>query len=760
MRLKINGKPIVHHHNCSPNRHGHKMTLQELHDFAVEALIDEYKRADYKEVVRHSEDFNSGADFSFRDLGTTICGKVVYAQDYKINLKNIDVTLLYSNYRKGNIVPRLYLASAYCTSSKDGALVCGGDYIFQFHAETVMLDEVNPELDEILSHTELVQKYIELWETGDTSIVLKYFHKNFRCYPVNCFNPSVSRKEYLLFFAENSRLSNHLKAFTMCLCKSTKTGEIGILVKCSNSEQNYIVSLKTEDGRIKRSWTHKATPEFIEYSPQQVLYQSHGDHISAIMPTSEFIKDLLPKLIHDSILYREIVINGQKIFSLRYVAGGYDFLTLFEQKAGDDSSEFVSAYPYLPGNTITVEIDSVLEWDNQLEATILCHVNDFRFAFFATDYYANRELYVANSIVNVNMSAIGIKVRPGEEGFSFEGQQALDFLVKIGKQPEINAKGEVEPINFSLKELVAFLNKDVKCPDEAEFQSPMSNIEQLSILGVRFNKADIFINRDNDVVIPIYFSEAQLGAPSINHPLSGWLWLMGRTQLSKDDNVIEELCSIGIKFRNAIRAYDFKNFNELNFLLKPLEGVSLPADFDLDAISIGDNFGSYMRLYATRNKREFKPQINSKGEVTNIMEEDMYLCGTVPNNVAKAIPPLEDFLIVSNTNAGIWSAFLLSVSYHILPLVRHAVNFAFDYIFSLEDVDRIYDVNCSKYRNKDILPLITYSNEDSGVLRISYWSFRSGLVRETYQFAWAHNAVEFNRIKHEVLIEYKSSIIF
>jgi hypothetical protein len=759
MKLIIKGKPIVHHHNCSPERIGSKMSQQELQDFAVEALIEEYKRANYKEVVRHSRDFNSGADFSFKDFGKTICGKVVYAQDFNINLNDIDLDLLYSNYCDGSIVPRLYLASARCTTSAFGVPVCGGDFVFDFHAETVMLDEVNPELDEILSHKELVQKYIELWETGDTSIVLKYFHKNFRCYPESRFNPFVSRKEYLFFFDRISSRANQDESFTMCICKNRRTNEIGILVKNQNYKNNYIISITTDEGRIKSSWTHKATEEYIEFHEKQELYQSHGDHINAIMPSELFIKELLPKVIRKSALYKKSYLHEHPVFSLRFNDNGIDFLSIFEKKDGKEASEFVSAYPYLPGNIVTVEIDTILEWDNQLEATVLCHIEDFHFAFFATDYYSNRDMYIVGSSVKLNLSALGLNVKLGEEGFSFEGQQAIDFLEKIGQEPEFNTNGEVEPLKFSLKELVAFLNKDDKCPDEAEFQSPIAKIEKISILGVNFNKGDIFINRDNDVVVPIYFSDAQL-APSTDHPISGWLWLMGCLNLSVKEQETINLTEIGNDFRYTIKSFDFEAFDELNFLLDPLKGISLPDGFDLDAISVGDRSGSTMHLYATKNEREFEPIIDSDGNVTNIMEDDMYLCGKVSYKVADAIPPLNRYLIVENSIAGVWSSFLLNMSEYFLPREWHAAYGARHFILSLEDLDDIKSVDCFKFRNTEILPSITYTNDNSGTIRVSYWRNYGGLIRDTYDFVWQDNTVKFTLKDSLTLVYYKSSIIF
>ena len=140
----------------------------------------------------------------------------------------------------------------------------------------------------------------------------------------------------------------------------------------------------------------------------------------------------------------------------------------------------------------------MLEWDNGIEATICCSVGDFRFAFFAMDYYENKKSYVAGDSLSMDVSALGCKVKEASRGFSFEGQQAVDWLAKIGQKPDIDQSGNIQPVKFSTEKLVAFLNHDERCPDEAEFQSPITSISSTLLLDVDFYLAEMTIFRNED----------------------------------------------------------------------------------------------------------------------------------------------------------------------------------------------------------------------------------------------------------------------
>ncbi len=754
MRLLINGKPIIHHHECPPDRIGQLMTAAELHDFAADSLTEEYRLYNQPGVVRHSEDFKSGADFSFKDFGETICGKVICLQNFDYTREKLDEELLSSNYETGNILPRLYFAHAKRVNSDGKSIVCGGDYIFTYLVKHFTYDDYD-EPDEKLSHTDLLLKYIELWETGDTSIAEIYFAPNFRCYSRQSFNQIVSREEYIKFFKFKAQRANHDNSLLMCLGRNVRTNEIVILARMAQFNHDFVVSVLTEDGIITASKTSRRTEEFVVYNPDEELYQAHKEHIDAIMPSEKFIKQL-PDMINSSIGFHTTYLDEYKIFALRHNNTDLDFITLI-QTGKSQNSQFITSFPYLTGETVTAEIVSVLVWNNKLEATIKCKINDFEFAFFATDYYMNRDFYTLGSKHRINLSALGLKVTSGDDGFSFTDQTAVDFLSKIGEKPTLNEDGDVEPVNFSLKELVYYLMTDDRCPDEAEFHSPIDHIERTAILGNDFYKADIILNRDSDISVPLYFPQSHIECPSSDHPIQGWLWLMGNLILSPEDEDTRTLSEIGADFYRAIYSRPFRDFVELNYLMHPLKDVSLPDGFDLDAVRVGDICDNYTQLYATRNERKFRPRFNQEGEVCNEMEDNMFLCNLVSDAVGKVIPPLEKNLIVLNTKAGIWSAFLLFVSKYILPKYKSdSINR--HYLFFLDDFAKYnalnfaaHDFNDEPIRNIENLPKMIYHSKNSGIIKVCYWDKLEGIISESYNFVWHDNKVVFSHSDYHIL---------
>ena len=270
------------------------------------------------------------------------------------------------------------------------------------------------------------------------------------------------------------------------------------------------------------------------------LYQTHGDHIDAIMPTSVFMKDYLQRVLSDSKVYRkvrtvvttdEIPSEKTDVVSLLHGQGNMSMLSLIAYSSQKESNIFMSTYPLLKGKSIQVIIDDVLEWDNGIEATICCSVGDFRFAFFAMDYYENKKSYVAGDSLSMDVSALGCKVKEASRGFSFEGQQAVDWLAKIGQKPDIDPSGNIQPVKFSTERQSVVLGKSVRCPDEAEFQSPITGISSTSLLNVDFYLADITISRGEDgsgINIPLYFRRDMFPTVKENDPVSGWIWVLGQ----------------------------------------------------------------------------------------------------------------------------------------------------------------------------------------------------------------------------------------
>ena len=203
----------------------------------------------------------------------------------------------------------------------------------------------------------------------------------------------------------------------------------------------------------------------MEEKNKNELYQNHGDHLDGIMDAEKFMKEHLQQVISQSIIWQKSHTNFSSdtmdneladVISLYYGTTDIGMLTTIASNPKEATNEFASIYPVMKGQTYRVKIERVIEWFNHIEATIICSIGEFDFAFFAIDYYKNKSYYVEGQELEIDLSTLGMKVRAGQKGFDFTGQQAIDFKAKTGEEPEYDENGEVKPIHFDLTNLVAF----------------------------------------------------------------------------------------------------------------------------------------------------------------------------------------------------------------------------------------------------------------------------------------------------------------
>lgn len=122
MRRIINGEPVFHCHQCSPDRVGKVMTEEELHDFAVEVLMSEYDDTN-SDVIKFDKKAPNEADFCFVNSGKQPCftgenlkGKavnvlVVYKDRLDADISDIDTTWMVEEYHRTGNIPRITIAN-------------------------------------------------------------------------------------------------------------------------------------------------------------------------------------------------------------------------------------------------------------------------------------------------------------------------------------------------------------------------------------------------------------------------------------------------------------------------------------------------------------------------------------------------------------------------------------------------------------------------------------------------------------------------
>ena len=268
------------------------------------------------------------------------------------------------------------------------------------------------------------------------------------------------------------------------------------------------------------------------------MYQTHGDHIEAVMDTESFIKDFLQQILSESKLSGKVQTDvaledpepyQTDVFSLQFGEPDLGFAAIIATDKSRTSNQFVSTYPVFFGKTLKAKVETVWIWSNRMEATVRCRYRSFSFSFFATDYFLHKDDYIPGKEIEIKLGAWGLRVEEADHGFSFEGQQAIDFLAKTGEKPDYDDQGNVIPVKFSTENLVAFFDLNEKCPDEPEFQSPAGTMRERSLLGIDFWETDIFIHRDHfDVKVPILFRKDMLPVAKDGMPLRGYMWIVGK----------------------------------------------------------------------------------------------------------------------------------------------------------------------------------------------------------------------------------------
>lgn len=798
MRRIKNGEPIFHTHKCSEDRKGKVMTAEELHEFAVQCLIEEYAETN-AEVIRYDKVHPSEPDFCFVNCGkrpnfTTLVEKkvnvlVVYKDDIDGDISDIDTSWLVDDYRSDDIIPRITFASAWCVANgcKGGKpAICGGDFFFKYYSVSALPNEENQELKNKLSPVELAVKYAEAWKQFDASILEPYLDKDFHYASDWVFDEMPCRAEFMEYFhaklETSSRSSNRQD---ISIGRNHQTEQVCLIF---NGKIVSVLVLETRNGRIISARMQEHNQKFKPFNPDDELYMNHGNHIDAIVPADELIQNYLGDIIKVSKFWKkartqvtseDMYEEVTDVFSLAFGEGNMKLLTTIAYNKQNNTNMFMSIYPVCEGVPIEVKIDKVIEWDNQVEATVCCSVGEIEFAFFAVDYYCNKRKYRMGQTLTIDLATLAMSAKEAQRSFSFEGQQAIDWLAKSGQTATYDENGNVEAVRFNLENMVAFLNTDSKCPDEAEFQSPVGPIETASILGVDFFKTMILIGRRNteegelSVSVPLYFRQDSFPEVKEDDPLSGWLWVTGSItgQHEPDETDSEEesanrLGKMAAEFETFMEDCEFDNFYNIMFVLDKLPLLEIRDGYELDAFQKGDSLGSRFQAYCCKAGSEVR-YVPSEG-VT--FDDSMYIQGTIGFDEAESVPDYMSYFHVPFTEEGIMQAWLLRNLTDFMPLGWHACYSSKTFVFETSRIEDMFNPENTSDRMKvseqvlaldleSLLPNVTIT-DNHAVLEYTYWNDWRGLVKITLDVEQNGDTIKFGEPDDEVLVAYKSGIRF
>lgn len=799
-----NGRPAIHKHGCSKEREGQVMTAEELHDFAVDVLMKEYAETGarvfkYEKVAGNEADFcfvNTGKNAQFRSgKGERSINVIVACKDgLTDDISGIDTSWLVDEYCRTGAFPRVTMAIWRCMSDEreDGRqAVCGGEFRFRYYSVSALPDQENEELECKLSPVELAAKYVEAWTQMDASIVAPYLDKDFHYGSFWVFDEMPCRKEYLDYF--EGKLAAMQRDGTqprVSVGRNHQNGKVALHLVQGNDRN--LLELDTEDGRITSACMNVDYGMYRTFDPEDELYMCHGDHLCSIMPAEELMSkhfhDMMDKAkpwrcVNKEVTTDEMYEEKTCVSSLVYGESDIRMLCIVAASTVTRQNEILAAYPYGRGVPVNVHIDKVIEWDNQVEATVICSVGEFSFAFFPVDYYCNKRLYRVGRTLSVDLAALAMEVREAQRGFQFDGQQTIDWLAKIGKSPDYDVDGNVEPVKFSTESLVAFFNTNSRCPDEAEFQSPTGEIGMASILGVDFFKTDVIISRrDTDdgeltVSIPLYFRQDLFPEVKKGDPISGWLWITGSVTGKHGENYEMErtIGDMADEFDEFMRECDIDSFDNLMFVLDKLPLLKIREGYELDAFQRGDDHGWYMQTYCHKAETAGRYMPKKHGGYV----DSLWIHGRIGYDQAIDVPAALTYMEVPFTEEGIMQAWLLDNLTEYMPKGWHA-NYGTKYfIFDEGRVDELFQDADEKgklcafmasdrrtVRNQvmaldreSLLPSVIIDG-DAAVLEYAYWNDWSGMNKVSVPVKRVGNSVEFGKPYKEVVVRYRCGIMF
>lgn len=265
-------------------------------------------------------------------------------------------------------------------------------------------------------------------------------------------------------------------------------------------------------------------------------YQGHGDHIDTIMDPDEFLEKHLPEVgtwtffdtAHTNITHNEYH-NDEGDLLVVKTGGDMGMIALMLNNAKAKRIDFVCTYPFHKGIPHKLNIKKVAEWDSQVEAVVYAETEEMPIAFYATDYYTNKNKYVPGAVLNIELAGSAYKIVEGESETVLDAETSARMRSDMGIEAEYDKDGNVLPMILNNEKLVAYLPHNEEFPDDAEFASSIKSVEQVSLFGIDFIKAEISIcHEPEETYVPLYFKKEYLPNAKKGTLVRGFLWMQGK----------------------------------------------------------------------------------------------------------------------------------------------------------------------------------------------------------------------------------------
>ncbi len=252
MRLMTNGEPTIHTHIVGDTPAGDQLTPDELLQFSVQSLIEEYRRST-TELSIFPKKHPSDPDFTIKSAGSEIHVLVVYQRDLSVNIEEMDISRMLEIYHETGSIPRLIIASSWCFADNCNGMqaIAGADFCFKFHPICLLPNQRNTQFAYPLDHNSLVKIYANMWKALDADIIKPYLHRHFHYSSTYVFDEIPSRHEYLNYIrGKFDAIRNSNTPLKITIARDKELNFMGVVIK--QGEKQSIFLIKTKDGYITR----------------------------------------------------------------------------------------------------------------------------------------------------------------------------------------------------------------------------------------------------------------------------------------------------------------------------------------------------------------------------------------------------------------------------------------------------------------------------------------------------------------------------
>ena len=265
------------------------------------------------------------------------------------------------------------------------------------------------------------------------------------------------------------------------------------------------------------------------------ICQSQGNHFETLMDLDHF-PDVVTQIGHWP-LYGSTCTNvtsddyDDEVGNILAVRTGEEMglMALLLNNIKSQRLDFLTLYPCHQGTKHMMTIRKVFEWENHVEAIVWAEMEELSLAFFATDYYENKQRYIPGNKMEIELAASAYSIEEGKKELTLSELGAEIFRRDMGLEKEYDENGNLIPITLNCENLVSYFDSDKSCPDDADFISPVTEVDEVSLLGNDYIKVVISIcHEPEDTFIPVYYKKEMFPNVEKGMPVQGRLWMQGK----------------------------------------------------------------------------------------------------------------------------------------------------------------------------------------------------------------------------------------